>query len=227
MANLLLHKDGKLAKLTIRGFAEPTRSIPIPGAVFTAMFNPTQYSKKYNNRYTQTERANNARGSLKYQSTQSEVFSFDFLIDGTGASGEKVEVSEKIKEFLYVAYDYSELIKRPYYLKLFWGDEIASCVLDSVDINYTMFRPNGSPLRATIKATFREDPGDDLIKQITDNVSVGLHTIKKIKEGDTLLALTHSVYGDVSRLSDIADTNELDNLRSLPKGSDILFPSFN
>ena len=226
MANLLLHKDGKLAKLTIRGFAEPMRMIPIPGAVFTAMFNPTQYSKKYNNSYTQTDRASNARGCLKYRNTQSEVFSFDFLIDGTGASGEKVEVSEKIKEFLYVAYDYSELIRRPHYLKLSWGDQISSCVLNSVDINYTMFRANGSPLWATVKATFREDSGD-LIERLYNRVSAGLYTIRKIKEGDTLATLSQSIYGNVNRLAEIANANELDNLRSLPKGSNILFPSFN
>lgn len=227
MSNRLLNKDGKLAKLTIRAFYDPTRRIPAIGAEFTAMFNPTQYNKSYINCYAEAQGIGEGKRKLRYQNATPQTFSFDFLIDGTGASGEKVEVSRKVKEFLDVTYEYSEELQRPYYLKLFWGEEIFKCLLVSADVNYTMFRANGSPLRATIKATFKEDGSDNLIDLLYNRTSFALDRIRKIKDGDTLVALTQSVYGEISKLSKIADSNELDNLRSLPKGGTILFPSFN
>lgn len=226
MINRLLHKDGKLAKLTIRAFFDKERRIPIPGAEFKAMFNPTEYTKKYVNTYAQKKGINNIQKELVHQNTEAQELNFNFLIDGSGATGEKVEVSKKIKEFLYVVYDYSGKLKKAKPLKLHWGDEVSKCVLTSAEVNYTMFRSNGSPLRATIKATFKEDISNIVIERLYNNLSAAADQIRKIKDGDTLVTLAQDIYGNIDRLAEIAEVNELDTLRVLPKDSNILFPSF-
>ena len=225
--NRILEKDGKLAKLTIMAFTDKNRIIPIPGEEFRTMFNPEQYTKKYNICYAQKKGMNKPKGELVYQNTEAQTFSFDFLLDGTGAASEKVEVSRKVNEFLSVVYNYSGKIKRPNYLKLYWGNELSSCVLNNVEVNYTLFRPNGTPLRAIIKATFKEDISDDFLNKLINRSSATLDKVRKIKDGDQLATMTQSMYGNIGRIAEIASINKLDNLRELPVGKNMLFPSFN
>lgn len=225
MANLLLNKDGKLAKLTIKAFKKADRLSAIADAKFEAMFNPSQYTKKYTSNYTQKNLINNAKEGLKYEKSDAHTLSFTFLIDGSGATGEKVEVSAEIRKFLQVTYDYSGELKRPNYLKIFWGDEIASCVLKSADVDYSMFRSDGSPLRATIKATFQEDMVTKL-KDPKARAVASQDKIMSIKEGDTLGGLMNNVYNDVGRIAEIANTNGLNSIRNIPLDSTILLPSF-
>lgn len=226
MANLLLNKDGKLAKLTIKAFQKADRRDQIADAKFEAMFNPSKYSKKYASNYVLQDVIESGKRELKYKNTEAQTLSFDFLIDGTGATGKKVEVSTEIKKFLQVTYNYSGDIKRPNYLKIYWGDEIASCVLKSADVDYSMFRSDGSPLRATIKASFQEDVVDELRDPKASRASIGQDKITRIKDGDTLAGLMQNFYGSIGRIAEIASINGLNSIRNLPKDSTVLLPSF-
>ncbi len=226
MINRLLNKDGKLAKLTIRAFYDKERITPVAGAEFKTMFNPSRYTRKYINNYAEEKDIGNPKGQLKFKNSEPQTFSFDLLIDGSGATGEKVDVSKKIKEFMYVVYDYSAKTKIPKPLKLYWGDEISRCVLTGLDIDYAMFHANGTPLRATIKATFKEEISNLVIERLYNNLSNTADRVQKIKDGDTLVALNQSIYGNINKLAEIAKVNALDNLRVLPKNTTILFPSF-
>lgn len=225
--NLLNIIDGKQAKLTIKAFSDKNRTKPIDGAEFQVMFNPTQYTKTYATDYVQQKTIGCEKPKVGPQNTQANTFNFEFLIDGTGASGEKVEVSKKVKEFLEVAYNYAGKPGKKY-LKLKWVNEIAGCVLTNVDINYTMFRSDGSPLRATIKAAFKEDPGyKPKPKGGSDSGSSTMTDIMKtIKKGEKIAAVVHTLYGNSDRLAEIALKNGLDSIRGVPPGTALLFSSF-
>ncbi|MFT5819276.1 MAG: hypothetical protein ACI8ZM_000499 [Crocinitomix sp.] len=227
MSTGILNMDGKLAKLTIMAFKDEKRMIPIPGDEFRVMFNPKDYTKKYNLCYDKKDTLAKTKTKLIFKKSQPQDYSFNFLIDGTGGTGEKVDVSQKIKEFLSVVHNYGPEKNKPKPLRLFWGDEISKCILTSAEVSYTLFKPDGKPLRATIKATFKEDADEEFIKRISSKISSNMDRARKIKDGDQLATIVQSAYGKIDVISTVAQFNQLDNFRQLPKGINLRLPSLN
>ncbi|NIQ03220.1 MAG: hypothetical protein GWM98_24870, partial [Nitrospinaceae bacterium] len=92
---------------------------------------------------------------IKFDSIKSREFSLDLLFDGTGASGTPLDVQKTIEDFEKTV-GYSGKAHRTKFLKVQWGNFIATCVMESHSINYKLFRPDGTPLRVVISATFKE-----------------------------------------------------------------------
>ena len=142
--------DGFMAKLTIIPFedSENVQIGPPAGPPFIAQFNPESFTINNEIELGPDEPAQGDDGEeAKFKSIKPRSFSFDFLMDGTGASGKKFEVLAQIALFKLTT-GFSGKIHRPKFLLLNWGTFIATCVLESFSINYKLFRPNGTPLRA-------------------------------------------------------------------------------
>ena len=73
------------------------------------------------------------------------------------------DVMETIQEFKKHTYEYDGDIHSPYYLKLIWSDlfkgreknRLFRCKLTKLSITYKLFKPDGTPLRAELAATFK------------------------------------------------------------------------
>ena len=140
--------------------------------------------------------------------------SFDFLIDGTGAAEEKREVNVDIKAFKAVTGFVGELHKPPY-LMVIWGSFIMRCVLTKMDVKYTMFRADGTPLRATISATFRENKPKKLQEVLNFLSSPDVTHVRMVKAGDTLPLMCYRIYKDSGFYLEVARTNNLNSFREL------------
>ncbi len=181
-----------LVKLTVLSFNNTGGAdlLTQPPQLYSAMFNPNSYKIEYQIKY-QEQRSNGAvQGSAEPSATPPPVaaaatgtstptnssggpsgeeprkMSFDFLIDGTGASGTKrnvfldVEMFKKTvgykKNLNPTATDSGNLLP---FLLLVWGTFIFQCKIESISVNFTLFDTFGIPLRATMSCTFREFPG--------------------------------------------------------------------
>ena len=89
-------------------------------------------------------------------------------------------------------------------------------------VNYTLFKPDGSPLRAKVNVDFKEfqTPTDALDKSSPDMTHQ-----KTVVSGDLLPALTYDVYGDEAHLLKVAEHNKLDTIMTLTPGARLYFPS--
>jgi len=216
-------KQGELKKLRIEAYENPSRSQP-SAASFEVMFNPEKYSKKYEIVYSKAAVAGNQGKQQIFQNVAPHDLSLHFVFDGTGSSGEKRDVSKDISDFLDVTVKYIGTIHRPMYLKLLWGTEVFNGVLQNAEVTYTLFKPDGSPLRATIDATFVEDISVEKQLAIDKPSSPDLTHKRKVKDGDSLPGMTRNIYGDHVHFLEVAKANDLDNLRMLNVGENIFFP---
>lgn len=197
-----------------------------PVGVYMAMFNPETFSIKHKVNYETVEVPGRTSSEPKFKNIETQKFSFDFLIDGTGASGEKREVFADVMLFKYVVGYFGE-IHRPHYLVINWGTFIIKCVLERMDIKYELFRSNGTPLRASIKATFIEHTESLLEGLLANRSSPDLTHVRTVREGDTLPLLSHEIYGDPKYYMEVARVNGIDNFRQLNVGDEIYFPPLN
>lgn len=147
--------------------------------------------------------------------------------------GEAESVAVQVKHFLDACYRLEGKIHEPAYLRISWGKWPLSegglsqgfdCRLKSVDVKYTSFARNGAPLRAELSTSFVEslDPPKQAAKD--GMTSPDLSHRRLVRAGDTLPLLCAEIYGSPRHHVAVARINELDQLRFLAPGQELLFP---
>lgn len=215
--------DGELTKLTIEAFRDPSFAGE-PVDSFELMFNPENYSNKYEVEYNDRQGAGDTASPQVYERIKPRNLSFEFMLDGTGTSGPKVEVQDEIEHLLDLTVRNDGEIHRPFYVIVTWGTLLLKGVVKSVDISYTLFKPDGSPLRAKVKVTVAEAIQDEERVAEADNSSPDLTHRRIVKGGDKLPLMVDRIYGDPAYYFQVARANNLNNFRRLEEGQELIFP---
>lgn len=215
--------EGKLKKMVIEAYKEADYS-GSPAQTFTVMFNPNTYTQKYEVEYEARQGQGDSGSPQVFGSIKPQEYNFEFLFDGTGTAADKVEVQDVVEAFLTVTGKLDGEIHRPMYLKIAWGALISKCVLKSAEITYTLFKPDGYPLRAKVKATFSENIEDALRVAEERKSSPDLTHIRVVKQGDHLSLMAQQMYGDPKYYLQVAQVNNLKNYRKLEIGVSLIFP---
>ncbi len=103
-------------------------------------------------------------------------------------------------------------------------DSSFNCMLKDLQINYTLFSPDGEPLRAKISATFTHYIEPEKRKKKKNKKSPDITHVRKVKAGDSLPLMTHQIYGESSYYLQVAKANGLVNFRRLEINDDLRFP---
>jgi nucleoid-associated protein YgaU len=218
--------DGLLVKLTIIPFedSETVQMGPPAGPPFIAQFNPESFTVNNEFEYGTADPTQGADGTEgKFKGIKPRTFSFEFLLDGTGAQGAKFEVLAQVELFKQTV-GFSGEIHRPPFLVLAWGSFIATCVLESFSVAYKLFRPNGTPLRATLSASFREHKDKSLMALLMNLTSPDVLHAHLVKKGENLPLITHRVYKDPRYYYHVAEANGLDTVRAVAAGTALHLP---
>lgn len=197
---------------------------------FTLPINPEQYAQKYEIKYDAKPAPGNQGVEEKFTSSAPEELKLDFIFDGTdsifGYAHLGKSVPQQIQEFKEVVYDLSGDIHQPRYLKVIGLGIIFPSVLKNLDITYTLFKTDGTPLRAKISATFLN------FKEIKRRVieesknSPNLTHLRMVKGGDSLPLMVFKIYKNTKYYLEVAKANNLTNFRQLNAGDQIRFPPF-
>lgn len=226
---MALKNPFKLEKLTLTAYQDEVRKTQV-GEPFKAMFNPESFSQKYAIEYAKEQAMNSTGQSAKYARSTPSVLSLKLMLDGTGSHEVKAgnaqgqSVAARIKHLLDISFQMNGKIHEPNYLLVTWGKLIFPCRLASVDINYTSFNPDGTPLRAELAIELLSN--EEVKKQLAIDAksSPDLTHSRIVKSGDTLPLLSKAIYGSSSHYIWIARQNQLDDFRNLTPGQRLFFP---
>ncbi|HMX38772.1 MAG TPA: hypothetical protein PKD78_00535, partial [Saprospiraceae bacterium] len=171
---------------------------PVPqlaGPIYFTMFGPENWNVQDEQERTPVAPASqtNAPAENRDSGPPKRTLSFDIIIDGTGATGEKREVVADLTWFQKtVGFNPTEHTSNK--LVVIWGQFILQCKLKSQNVKYTLFRSNGIPLRATISAVFEGDTtrAQSVIEAAFQ--SPDLTHQRMVKTGDRIDNLCHSIY---------------------------------
>lgn len=247
----MLFDSGKLEKMTVRAFLPETRTGEAPQLSddpkdkYVVQVNPNSYSLNHLLRYGDRQRQGSSRSDAVYANSEPSTLEIEFLFDATGvvpppselsdiplvgaiasalSGGGEFKVMEEVEKFNNVVYKYDGEIHRPRKLALAWGTLDFSCVLTSLQYRFTLFKPDGTPIRAIAKCSFREFESDSQRERRENNSSSDLTHLREVKEGDTLPLLAHRVYGNAALYLEVARVNKLVNFRRLRAGSRVVLP---
>ncbi|MRG48169.1 LysM peptidoglycan-binding domain-containing protein [Chitinophaga sp. SYP-B3965] len=231
--------EGTLAKMRIIPCIDASYTEE-PGAdPFIVQVNPDTYTLAHSIVYNDAAAQGNSKAQLQFNRITPQQLDFDFLFDGTGVisqgggllkiaslfgGGEEMVVADEIEKLKQVVLNYSGDIHEPRYVKLSWGALLFKCRLTSLRVQYKLFKPDGTPLRAVAKCSFRESVEPTRREAEEGNNSPDLTHVRVVKEGDTLPLMTYRIYGDSKYYLEVAKANGLVNFRDLKAGQQIFFP---
>ena len=204
--------------LDARGKVKENGEIPV-------LFNPGEYSMDKSNEFANINIPGLESPLLQFVRGGLETLTLDLFFDTyTDEKPEKEkrdvrDYTDRIVDLLKIDSD----LHAPPVLKFIWGSLDFTCVLSKVNKKFTMFRPDGKPVRATLSVTFNEFKTEKSTKekplQSRDRTK---HRI--LKEGDSLWLIAAEEYGDPAMWRDIAIANKIDNPRILETGRGIVIP---
>lgn len=224
----------KLQKLTIKAYSSSARS-GLPIDTFEAMYNPTSFSQKYEIAYAKNQGHDSSGRPANYLRSKPKTLNLKLILDGTGVdrigatSLFKKNVSKEVKKFIDLTFRMNGQIHEPNYLVVEWGGKedgglIFSCRLESVDVTYTSFNRDGSPLRAELNIVLVADQEVKNRMRKEGKNSPDLSHVRVVKSGDTLPLLSKEIYGSSQYYLQIAQVNHLTDFRNLTPGQELIFP---
>lgn len=250
-----LFGTGKLEKMIICAFKKVTKASEKPALSdsdddkYMVQVNPDTYTINYQLNYNRTRAPGKAGSQAKYRDTSPPSLDFTFLFDGTGvvpppagpldnvpivgaiaglfSDSEEYDVMTELSKFAKVVYTYDGTRHEPRKVQLSWGKLAFVGVLKNLSINYKLFGPDGTPLRAEAKASFEGSISEMLLESTVKKSSPDLTHVRTVIDGDKLPLMTHKIYGIPTYYIEVARANKIYNFRKLRNGSNVFFPPTN
>ena len=240
---------GELKKLKLKAFDKTGKEL-----VYVALVNPETYIVRNRVNYNPAPPPpGNPGKDQQYNNTSSPDIQFDFIFDSTGvipkpltgvagalsgvpvagaiaaavAGGPPYDILAEIEAFKNIVLNYDGDIHEPRTVQLLWGTLFFEGKLTSLQFNYKVFNPDGTPVRVIATAAFVGSIDDNLREALKKSNSPDLTHIRKVKEGDTLPLMTYKIYGNAAYYIEVARINKIVNFRNLKPGDEIFFPPIN
>jgi hypothetical protein len=189
--------------------------------MFEVLFNPTQYSVDKGNTIAQAAIPGLEGPILQYVHGNMKTLSMDLFFD---TYEERTTVTQRTN-LIYSLLRPDPSTHAPPICHLRWGQFFRFVgVLDHVSGKFTLFLPNGTPVRATLSVVFNEyiDVGDLVKEQPTQSADHRKNRV--VRAGDRIDNIAAEEYGDPAKWRPIAEANELDNPWLLQPGYVLVIP---
>lgn len=217
---------GSLELLKITGYTDENFQNAFEGQPYTVMINPDSIKWQRNVEYNEQQAPDSSSPSQKYKSSPSDKVNFDIVIDCTGiVDSKRTDMATEMNALEAIVFTYNGKIHRPNYVKIQWGQNITfKGVLTSMDTSYTLFKPDGSPIRAKVSLSFSQYISPATVKILDGDESVDISHIVSVVEGITLPQLCLNIWNDDSYYIQVARYNDLNKFRNLKGIQKLIFP---
>ena len=197
-----------------------------------AMFNPNKLAVSRSVQWQNQQAAKRDNPEMQFTGAEPATLSIDLLFDTYDtpepeASKQSVKTVYTDKLLHLTTVEQHGDKHRPPVCRLQWGRQgiFFQGVLQTLEIQFTLFTSLGVPTRATARCVFKQwiSNSADLKKQ--NLMSSDVAKIWVVKRGQSLATIAAAEYGDSRAWRIIADANGIDNPLDLVPGSRLLRPA--
>ena len=193
------------------------------GQVVPCMFRPKEYSIAKQNRWEPGEAKGRGTPPLEFRGGGASTLTMELFFDTYELMLDVRNHTKQVLELMAIDPDLRDPTTargRPPMVRFQWGTVISfKAVITSITQRFTMFIPDGSPVRATLTVTFQEaeESGRFPFQNPTTASKPGFKT-RVVKEGECLDWIAFEEYGDPNMWRLIAQTNNIENPKKLSPG---------
>lgn len=211
------------------------------GTKIKVQYNPTQFTTSKGAQIAEIAIPGIDSPVLQFVRGQNEKVSLELFFDSTkdGMDGSAKSVTEMTNPF-YALVKMSGNQHAPTRCRFGWGTEFPGlinnegdisakrksfdCIVESVEQRFTLFNPEGVPLRAILTLQLREYKSlKTQLEQL--NLRTADHTrIHTVQEGENLPQVAYQAYGDAAKWRLIARENNLLDPRKIYPGMTLVLP---
>lgn len=184
------------------------------------LFNPTQYGLEKSVEYSEQRVPGFTTPVTQFVSGNAETLSMELFFDTYEEGTDVRDYTDKIDSLLRVDGD----LHAPPLCRFVWGSLNFKSVLERANKTFTMFLSDGTPVRARVNVTFREYKTPEEQKSESPRRSADRTKVRRVTDGDTLWLIASREYGDPTKWRTIAETNGIENPRTLRAGRELQIP---
>lgn len=212
--------------------------------ILEVQFNPTEFSMEKAAQIAEIAIPGIDSPILQFVRGQNEKVTLELFFDTTedGTAAGATSVTTKTDGF-YALVKMSGEEHAPPRCRFGWGDEFPGlvnqagtvsgtrkaldCIVESIQQKFTLFSPDGVPLRATLTVALREYKSlETQLQQL--NLQSSDHTkVHTIQRGETLPQIAYKAYQDPTQWRLIANANNILKPRDLQPGQILELPPLN
>lgn len=180
------------------------------------MFRPKEYTLKKTNTWNKKNVKEGNVPLFEFGGGQAADLTMELFFDTYEKGDDVRKHTKKIWKLMEVPKDAVE----PPQCQFMWGKSwYFKAVISSITQKFTMFLPDGTPVRSTLTVSFEQVCDEGLYpSQNPTTVSKNGYKMRRVREGETLDWIAYSEYGDSLHWRHLADVNRLDNPRRLRPG---------
>lgn len=212
--------------ITITGYTDEEFQDAVEGQPYEAMLNPESITWNRGVNYEEEQTPNSSSPSQRYESTPSDTLNFDIVIDCTGVvDSTRTNMDTELTALENICYTYNGSIHRPNYVRVQWGENfVFKGVLTSFNTTYSLFKPDGSPLRVKISLGFSLYVSPTTVEKMDAQESPDITHYVTVEQGMTLPQLCKKVWNDDSHYIQVARYNQLNKFRNMAGIETLIFP---
>jgi len=201
---------------------------PNPSDEVSFLFNPKEFSVEKSNQYAEVSVPGLSAPIYQFVRGNARTVTMDLFFD----SYEKGEDVRKYTDIITGweagekkgLMDIDSELHAPPVCIFKWGKFSFQCIIERVTKRFTMFLPEGMPVRATLNVTLKEYTEVNVQVRRIDTHSSDLTKRHVVTQGDSLWLIAAREYGNPGDWRLIAAANKIDNPRILYPGEELVIP---
>jgi hypothetical protein len=184
-------------------------------------FNPTEYQLQKANTFAEIAIPGLESPPIQFVRGNSEKLSVELLADTSDTLKDvRVEYVNKLRNLLRIRSE----SHAPPIVNFVWTNNEFKGVVESLNVTYTLFSPEGTPLRAKLSLTLKEYRPIDIQIKERPKTSPDLEKTWVGRRGDSLSSIASAVYRDASAWRAIATANGIQDPRVIEPGRVLTLP---
>ena len=182
------------------------------------MYNPEQFTLDQGNSFAEVEIPGLNAPPIQYVRGKARTLSMELFFDTYERGSDVRQYTDRLAGLL----EKSPGKHAPPVLLFVMGQFIFQCVLVDVGQRFTMFLPDGTPVRSMLNVRFQEYV--ELEVKVERGAFFAPPMLHNVVQGQTMSEIAQRVYGDPTRWREIAKANKIDDPFSPPMGRKLLVP---
>jgi hypothetical protein len=196
-------------------------------------FNPRQYSIAKTNTWKNEPAVGGSLPPAQFGGGNARTLSVELLFDAA-PDGDVSTATNQLLNMMEVDDSLEpgpKNLGRPPTVKLSWGSFLSfKAVCTSLSLQFTLFRPDGTPTRATANLSLTQVEKDPVSgsgaapRQNPTSRADSRLRAHVVTDGDSLQSIAFKHYGDATRWRPIAEHNDIDDPLRLTRGRALAIP---
>lgn len=217
---------GALQLMKIKGYLDEEFQKPLSGDPYEFMINPESVKWQRSIEYAEEQAPDSNNPAQRYKHTPGDTLNFDIVIDCTGIVNDKrTDMVKEINSLTRIIFYLNGKIHRPNFVVISWGKGLLfKGVLTTFDTSFTLFSPDGTPLRAKLSLGFKNYLSPKTQEEQNNTQSPDMTHLVQPEDGMNLPQLCYKIWDDPSYCIQVARFNDLNKFRNLKGINKLIFP---